>query len=177
VAERRAKVQSRPKRAAGSTPLLLGEGHKAVDLSMLDNLVGYNLRRALGVQMQRFSAVFGPLNIRPVQFSILALIHHNPEIRQSALGKALHIERANMVTLLAELEGRGLVTRRTAAADRRSRVLQLTAAGRKLTQELLDLHARLERDVEAQLGSKERDELVRLLATFRRLDPAPDIGG
>ena len=145
-------------------------------MSMLDDLVGYHLRRALGVQMQRFSTVFGPLNIRPVQFSILGLIHHNPEIRQSALCKALHIERANMVTLLAELEGRGLVTRRTAAADRRSRVLHLTAAGQKLTLKLLHLHDRLERDLEAQLGSKERDELLRLLASFRRLDPVPDIG-
>src|SRR5690606_25275770 len=117
---------------------------------MLDNLVGYSLRPALGVQMQRFSAVFGPLNIRPVQFTILGLLHDNPGLRQAALGKVLHIERANVVTLLAELEERGLVTRRTAAADRRSRVLHLTPAGRKLTLRLLRLHERLEHDLETQ---------------------------
>ena len=132
--------------------------------------------RALGVQMQRFSAVFGSLDIRPVQFSILGLIYHNPEIRQSALGKALHIERANMVTLLAELEGRGLVMRRTAVTDRRSRVLHLTPAGRKLTMKLLALHERMERDLEARLGEKEREKLLGLLAAFRRMDPAPEVG-
>lgn len=176
MAERRVSVRRRSKRPAESVeaPVFGGEGE--VDVTMLDNVVGYNLRRALGVQMQRFSAVFGPLDIRPVQFSILGLIHHNPEIRQSALGKALHIERANMVTLLAELEARGLVTRRTAVADRRSRVLHLTAAGRKLTVKLLDLHERMERDLEVRLGEKERDELLKLLAAFRRLDPAPDVG-
>jgi len=142
---------------------------------MLDHLVGYSLRRALGVQMQRFSSVFGPLNIRPVQYTILGLIYHNPEIRQAALGKALHIERANIVTLLAELEERGLVTRHTAAGDRRSRVVHLTPAGEKLTRRLLHLHELLERDLEAHLGPKEREELLRLLAAFRRLDPAREI--
>src|SRR5690606_12836837 len=153
----------------------LSKGEACVDVTMLDGLVGYSLRRALGLQMQRFSSVFGPLNIRPVQVTILQLIHHNPEIRQAALGKAPHIERANIVPLLAELEGRGLVTRRTAAADRRSRVLRLTPAGQKLTLRLLHLHELLERDVEVHLGSKERQELLRLLAAFRSLDPAPQI--
>ncbi|MBN1238557.1 MAG: MarR family transcriptional regulator [Gammaproteobacteria bacterium] len=154
----------------------MAEGEGNVDVTMLDNLIGYNLRRALGVQMQRFATAFGPLNIRPVQFSILGLIHYNPEIRQSSLGKALNIERANIVTLLAELEERELVTRRTDAVDRRSRVVRLTPAGRRLTLKLLDLHDRLERDLEARLGSKERNELLKLLAAFRRLDPVPDLG-
>jgi len=152
------------------------EGDTAVDLTMLDNLIGYNLRRAHGVQIQRFTSVFGPLNVRPVQFSILGLIHHNPELKQSELGRALNIERANIVNLLAELEDRGLVTRRTTQADRRSRVLHLTPAGRKLTLKLLDLHARLERNLEEHLGGRERDQLLKLLAAFRRLDPAPDLG-
>lgn len=177
MAERRTNVRKRAKRPARNVLASFPEGEAQVDVSILDNLVGYSLRRALNLQMQRFSSVFGPLNIRPVQFTILQLIHHHPEIRQAALGKALHIERANIVTLLAELEERGLVPRRTAAADRRSRVLQLTPAGQKLTLRLLHLHELLERDVETHLGSKEREELLRLLAAFRRLDPAPEIDG
>ena len=175
MAERRTNVRKQAKRPTRDVQRPLSKGEACVDVTMLDGLVGYSLRRALGLQMQRFSAVFGPLNIRPVQFTILGLIHHNPEIRQSALGKVLQIERANIVTLLAELEERGLVTRRTAAGDRRSRVLQLTPAGQKLTVKLLRLHERLERDIEAHLGAKQRRDLLRLLAAFRRLDPAPAI--
>lgn len=175
MAERPTDIRKRSKRPTPSAAPSFLESEGSVDVTMLDHLVGYSLRRALGVQIQRFSAVFGPLNIRPVQFTILGLIHHNPELRQSALGKALHIERANIVTLLAELEERGLVTRRTAAADRRSRVLELTPAGRKLTQKLLRLHELLERDLEAHLGANEREALLKLLASFRRLNPAPKI--
>lgn len=186
VAERPTNIRTRAERSARSAELrpavrdqkVEREGVKdenAVDISMLDHLVGYSLRRALGLQMQRFSAVFGPLSIRPVQFTILGLIYHNPGIRQAALGKTLHIERANIVTLLAELEQRELVTRHTAAADRRSRILHLTPAGEELTRKLLRLHERLERDLEEHLGTSERETLLSLLAAFRCLDPAPKI--
>jgi DNA-binding MarR family transcriptional regulator len=140
----------------------------------LDDLVGYNLRRAYGVQMQRFTSVFGPLSIRPVQMSILGLIYENPGLRQSELGKMLDIKRANMVPLLDELGHRGLVRRRPADTDRRSHVLELTPAGKKLTIKLLELHARLEENLAQVFGASERGQLLRLLKKFRQLDPEPD---
>lgn len=173
---RRASLPESSKRDSRPTHSSPIKGESAVDVSMLDKVVGYNLRRALGLQIQRFSSVFGPLNIRPVQFSILGLIYHNPDLRQAELGRVLNIERANIVTLLAELEERGLVSRRTSSADRRSRVLELTPAGRKLTIRLLELHARLEQDLDRNFGSEQRHQLLELLAAFRRLDPAPDLG-
>ena len=139
----------------------------------LDNLLGYNLRRAHGVQLQRFTSVFAPYRIRPVQLSILGLIHENPRLKQSELGRALDIKRANIVTLLDELERRNLIARRPARTDRRSYVLQLTPAGKKLTAQLLDLHARLEENLADHLGVRERDQLLRLLKKFRQLQTAP----
>jgi DNA-binding MarR family transcriptional regulator len=148
----------------------------STDTTMLESFVGYNLRRAAGVQSQRFKAIFGPHDIRPVQLSILTLLHHNPELRQSMLGKALDIKRANVVTLLDELEDRGLVARRPSETDRRSHVLEFTPAGRKLTTKLLGLHAKLEGDLARALGGEEaRDRLLTLLKVFRGLDPEPQI--
>lgn len=139
----------------------------------LDDLLGYNLRRAHGVQLQRFTSVFAPYRIRPVQLSILGLIHEHPRLRQSDLGRALDIKRANIVTLLDELERRNLIVRQPAHADRRSYVLELTPAGKRLTVELLDLHARLEENLAQHLGVRDRDHLLRLLKKFRHLQPAP----
>jgi DNA-binding MarR family transcriptional regulator len=139
----------------------------------LDDLLGYNLRRAHGVQRQRFNSVFAPYRIRPVQLSILGLMYENPKLKQAELGRALDIKRANVVTLLRELENRNLITRRRTRADRRSHVLQLTPAGRKLTHELLDLHGRLEADLGERLGARDREQLLRLLKKFRRLQQAP----
>jgi DNA-binding MarR family transcriptional regulator len=141
----------------------------------LEELVGYNLRRAHGVQRQRFAAAFGPHGIRPVQLSILGLVRDNPQIKQSVLGKALEIKRANIVALLDELEHRGLIVRRPALADRRAYVLELTPAGQKVTKELLRLHARLEADLVDRLGVRERDQLIKLLKKVRRLQVAPKL--
>lgn len=151
----------------------LGPG---TDCQTLESFVGYNLRRAASVQSQRFKSAFGPHNIRPVQLSILTLILRNPDLKQSALGKALDIKRANVVTLLDELEQRDLVARRPADGDRRSHVLQLTPAGRKLTLKLLDLHTKLEENLVHGLGGKDaRDRLLALLKVYRGLDSEPDL--
>jgi DNA-binding MarR family transcriptional regulator len=139
----------------------------------LDELVGYNLRRAHGVQKQRFAAVFGPLGIRPLTLSALGTIHDHPGISQTELGRLLNIKRANMVPLMAELEGRGLIVRRPSNQDRRIHVISLTPAGQKFTVRLLDLHARLEDDLARSLGAEDRDRLVELLRRFGRLAGDP----
>jgi DNA-binding MarR family transcriptional regulator len=100
-------------------------------------------------------------------------MYENPNLKQAELGKALDIKRANVVTLLNELETRNLITRRRTRADRRSHVLQLTPAGKKLTHELLDLHTRLETNLAEHLGARDREQLLRLLKKFRRLQQAP----
>jgi DNA-binding MarR family transcriptional regulator len=141
----------------------------------LENLIGYNLRRAHGVQLQRFRAVFAPLSIRPVQLSILGLIYEHRQIKQSELGRALDIKRANIVSLLDQLERRKLIERQPARTDRRSLVLQLTPAGKKLTKELLELHERLEDDLAKHLGARERDQLLKLLKAFRKLQTSPGL--
>jgi len=141
----------------------------------LDDVMGYNLRRAHGVQKQRFAAVFGPLGIRPVTLTALGTIYDNAGITQAELGKKLNIKRANMVPVMAELESRGLIARRPSTADRRAHVVALTPAGSKLTVKLLDLHRRLEEDLVKVLGQRERDQLLQLLKRFRKLATEPEL--
>jgi len=139
--------------------------------------MGYNLRRAHGVQKQRFAAVFGPVGIRPVTLTALGTIYENPGITQADLGKKLNIKRANMVPVMAELEGRGLIARRPSDNDRRAHMVALTPAGTKLTLKLLDMHRRLEDDLARELGQRERDQLLQLLKRFRKLATQPELDG
>lgn len=141
----------------------------------LNDIVGYNLRRAHGVQRQRFAHVFGPLGIRPVLLSILGLIYQQTAVLQSELGRRLAIKRANIVPLLDELEARGFLKRRPADTDRRAYSLELTPSGKKFTAKLVALHAELERDMVAHLGLHERDQLLALLKKFQALNTAPDL--
>jgi DNA-binding MarR family transcriptional regulator len=143
------------------------------DSTFAEGLVGYNLRRAYAVHMQRFTAVFGKLNIRPVQFTLLGHLYNNPGLNQSQMGRALDIQRANLVTLLDELEQRGLVRREMAKNDRRSRVLSLTADGKRLTDKMFRLAALMDKDLDNQVGKEQRLNLVELLRAVRNLDPNP----
>lgn len=127
----RTKSAASPKRRHETEPRTRAFGLE------LENLIGDNLRRAHGVQKSRFSAVFGPLGIRPVTLSLLGTVHDHPGIAQTDLGERLHIKRANMVPLLAELSARGLIVRRPSKTDRRAQLVDLTEAGKTLTGELL----------------------------------------
>lgn len=146
-----------------------------LDVSLLENSVGYNLRRAQSRQMQRFRAVFGKLDVRPVQLSVLTVILQNPEVRQASLGRALDMKRANVVTVLDELEEKGLLARRPASADRRSHVLLLTPAGKRLAEKLVALHDKFEEDLERVFGKAGRENLLEMLHQIRALDTEPDI--
>ena len=142
----------------------------------LDDLMGYNLRLAHGVQKQRFAAVLGPLGVRPLTLSVLGAIYDTPGITQAELGKKLKIKRANMVPGMAELPSRGWIARRPSDNDLRGRAVKLTPAGLKFTVKVLELHRRLEDDLCAAFGLRERDQLLQLLKKFRKLSTEPNLG-
>ena len=102
------------------------------DVGLLAQSVGYALRRAQLTVFERVIREFGRLNLRPAQYSVLALIEHSPGQKQSDVAAALGIQRANFVVLFDELERRGLAERRPSANDRRSYALHLTSAGADL---------------------------------------------
>ena len=80
-----------------------------VDTSYLETLIGYNARRAalavIGLFLQRM-AVYG---LKPVDFSVLSLITHNPGITSRQLCTALNILPPNLVGMINALARRGLI--------------------------------------------------------------------
>lgn len=131
--------------------------------ALLERLAGYRLRRANSRMMADFAAALAPLAIRPVLFGMLAVIHARPGIIQMGLGAELGIQRANLVPLINELQGRGLVDRRPAPNDRRAAALYLTGAGERLFDEALALVNGHEEAMLRQLSAAERKKLIELL--------------
>jgi DNA-binding MarR family transcriptional regulator len=98
----------------------------------LRGFVGYAMKRAFNTVQADVNATLAPLELRMLTFSALVVIVDNPGLRQNQLADALAIERPNLVQLLDELEGRGLVVRNRAAGDRRAYALMATPAGVRL---------------------------------------------
>ena len=143
-----------------------GEGPEARS-ALLENLVGYCLRRATNVMLADFMASLGELGLRPALFAMLAVVRENPGINQTTLGNSLGIQRANLVPLVNELTGRDLVERRPQPRDKRAFALHLTPAGRKLFDDAERRVEAHERRILADLSPAERGTLRDLLARIR----------
>ncbi|WP_114952110.1 MarR family winged helix-turn-helix transcriptional regulator [Sphingosinicella terrae] len=134
---------------------------------LLEGLIGYALRRTTIVVMADFIDAMEGLGMRPVLFSMLAVIRENPGINQTTLGRALGIQRANLVPLVNELISRRLVDRRRHPKDGRAFALFMNGEGGLLLDEAIARVSRHEERVLAGLGDAERRQLLTLLNKVR----------
>lgn len=141
-----------------------------VDIGALASLAGYHLRRASTAFAVDFARALHGTQIRQVPFAILSVVAANPGISQGAVGRALGIQRANMVTLVIELVDRDLVARSASNDDRRLVALALTAAGTATLAACLALIRAHEEAMLGPLSPLERRQLSALLGKIAERD-------
>ena len=145
-----------------------GHGDPGLELGILTGLVGFHLRQAQIAVFRDFEATMGALDISPGLFAVLVLIDGNAGMKQTELAKAVHLDRSTVVSVVDNLERRGLVERQVVANDRRSNALRLTASGaallRRLKRRVADHEKRLARDLDA-------GEKATLVALLQRIFP------
>jgi DNA-binding MarR family transcriptional regulator len=153
------RAARRGRRAEARAPLSLGvlEGH-----------LGYFLRRIQMWVFQDFMQTLARQNIRPAQYSVLAVIEANPGLSQSDVADVLGIERARLVRMLDRLEKRGYAERRVSPHDRRTHALFLTREGQKALKRIKTAAARHEAKLAAKLGPGKREQMIELLRDFDR---------
>ena len=134
-----------------------------VDSSYLESLVGYNARRATLSIIALFLERMAVYDLRPVDFSILSLVTHNPGITSRQLCATLGILPPNLVAMVGTLDKRGLIRRSPHRSDGRAMSLYLTEAGEQLMREAEKTAVQLEREATARLNAAERTTLMRLL--------------
>jgi DNA-binding MarR family transcriptional regulator len=134
-----------------------------VDTSYLESLVGYNARRAALAVIEVFLERMAVYDLRPVDFSVLSLITHNPGITSRQLCSTLSILPPNLVGMINALEKRELISRRPHPRDGRAMGLHLTPTGEKLVRDAEITAAELETEVAERLTATERKTLMRLL--------------
>ena len=134
-----------------------------VDTSYLEGLIGYNARRAALSVIEVFLERMAVYNLRPVDFSVLSLITHNPGITSRQLCTTLGILPPNLVGMINALEKRELVHRLPHPRDGRAMGLHLTGTGQKLMRDAERTAAELEADVAGRLTPTEAKTLIKLL--------------
>src|SRR4051812_42875521 len=93
----------------------------------IHGLLGYRLAQAAILTSTAFSSVVGkPLRLRPVEFTILQLVHENTPVTATKLAKALGVTAPGVTIWLDRLEERGLVKRERNETDRRTQNVVVT---------------------------------------------------
>ena len=132
----------------------------------LPDFPGYALRRAANATAAELAARLAPTGLRQSDVSVLILVGENPGVTASAIGRALDIQRANMVPLLKRLEDAGLIER--APIDRKSRGLELTAPGRERLDEARAVVEQFEAELIARVPPEHRAHLLPALEALWR---------
>jgi DNA-binding MarR family transcriptional regulator len=129
----------------------------------LPKLLGYHLRRAHVAVFQDFAREMGGLDVTPGQVGVLQVIAANQGLSQTALGRAIGIDRSTVVAVIDRLEGRGLVVRAPSPTDRRSHALRLSPRGERVLTEIERRVRAHERRIARRLSAAEREQLIALL--------------
>ncbi|WNG51201.1 MarR family transcriptional regulator [Archangium minus] len=155
-------------RSARSGEESIGERHSAprvegVDYGVLDELVGYAVRRAQIRIFEDFAASLSHFGITPARFSTLQLIAANPGLKQTQLGDILGIARSGVMVLIDSLVEQGLVRREPQPDDRRAYGVFLTPAGQTAFEQIRREVLAHDRRISARLSAQERARLLQLL--------------
>ena len=125
-----------------------------IDLGVLNDHLGYFVRRFQISIFQDFIRRLSRIDISPAQFSVLVIIGANEGLSQSELGATLGIERARLVRMLHLLDRRGLTERLPSSADGRRHALRLTRAGQAQLKQAKALAEQHEAGLLPKLGSE-----------------------
>ncbi|WP_369371862.1 MarR family winged helix-turn-helix transcriptional regulator [Promicromonospora sp. Populi] len=124
---------------------------------------------------RRSESALVPLDLRPRHLVALTVLRTRGDVTQRDLATALVLDSTNIVGLLNELEGKGLVERRRSTEDRRRHVVSLTDAGNSLLCQAETALSAVEDEVFEALDPKQRDQLHELLETATAPVDAADL--
>jgi DNA-binding MarR family transcriptional regulator len=115
----------------------------------------------------RLDEMLRPAAITPLQYTALTVLERRSDLSTAALARNSFVTDQSAADMVTALEQRGLIERRPDPADRRRRVLRLTAQGRELLDELREDVAAVEARMVAPLDATQADDLRRYIVACR----------
>jgi DNA-binding MarR family transcriptional regulator len=138
---------------------------------------GWSLGVILRAYMRGVEEAVNDIPGGPRGYQVIASASQNLAANQGVMASQLGIDRTVFTYLIDDLEAAGLVSRQPDPADRRSRKVVATEAGRALWQDRRNALAHAEAHILSILGSEEptfKDLLKRVAVYADRVDPLQD---
>ena len=117
-----------------------------------DTCLCLHVQRAARALARRFDEALRPLDLTNGQFSLLMSLNRPTPPAMGAVATLLAMDRTTLTAALKPLERRGLVEVTADQADKRSRLMTLTSAGRTLLARAVPIWQRTHAEIEGRLA-------------------------
>ena len=131
----------------------------ATTLYVRDCCLCLHVQRAARALARRFDEALRPFGLTNGQFSLLMSLNRPEPATIASVTNVLAMDRTTLTAALKPLHRRGLVKVAQDTADRRGRLLSLTAKGTKLLASATPIWEQTHRAMEAQLTDIDPDRL------------------
>ena len=131
---------------------------------------GHLIRRLQQIAVALFMAETGAYDLTPLQYAALLGIRENPGCDQTTLANYIALDRSTIADVVERLEGKALIRRKPGTQDRRTKRLELTAAGRKLVVAASPAVGAVQNAILAPLKASERAIFMALLRRLVHLN-------
>jgi DNA-binding MarR family transcriptional regulator len=142
---------------------MAGEQAERRSDSPLTSRLGYLLKHAQLRLTEASAKALARFDINGRELAVLAVLGAEYPLSQLEAAGRLGVDRTTMVTLVDDLEAKGLAVRRRSPDDRRKNIVELTPAGQDCLRQAEEARQEVEREFLAPLTRDEADQFVHTL--------------
>jgi DNA-binding MarR family transcriptional regulator len=125
----------------------------------LQNCACFNVRKSARVLTKHYDDALQSLELKPTQFTILAILSSVDAITVTELADAMILDRTTLTRNLRPLEKQGMI-QTGAGDDRRTRMISLTKKGLNKLEAAIPLWKHAQKEVTKYLGNNRFDKFL-----------------
>jgi DNA-binding MarR family transcriptional regulator len=125
---------------------------------------GFMIRRLQQVSVSFFHDELRPLSLTPLQATVLRALGKEDGLDQVSLASRAVVDTSTIKDVVHRLEQNKAVKRKQSSADKRMKIVELTATGRKLLLDSVPLANIAADRLLAPLTERERQQLLKIIA-------------
>ncbi len=125
----------------------------------LQNCACFNIRKSARVITKHYDDALHSLNLKPTQFTILAVLSGVDAITVTDLADYMILDRTTLTRNLRPLEKQGMI-KTGAGEDRRTRMISLSKKGLNKLEKAIPLWKQAQKEVTEYLGDNRFDKFL-----------------
>lgn len=134
-----------------------------MDSSSLYDMPGHLIRRAHQISTALFAEECAGFDLTSVQYAALAAIEAHPGVDATRLSALIAFDRSTIGGVLERVEAKGWIVRSPDPADKRVKLVRLSAEGERLLRAVEPAVRRVQRRLLDPLAPADRATMLRLL--------------